>query len=54
MFQIETIEPGKIKSIEELNTDYAKMVLEYANNNKTKAAELLGISRTNLWRMLKK
>lgn len=54
MFQIETIEPGKVKSIDELNQDYARMVLEHVNNNKTKAAEMLGISRTNLWRMLKK
>lgn len=54
LFQIETIEPGKIKSINELNCEYARMVLEHAGNNKTKAAEMLGISRTNLWRMLKK
>jgi DNA-binding protein Fis len=29
-------------------------VLEYVDNNRSKAAELLGISRTSLWRILKK
>jgi two-component system response regulator HydG len=53
MFQIETIEPGNIKTIEELENDYAKKVLEMLGGNKTKAAELLGISRTSLWRILK-
>ncbi len=53
MFQIETIEPHEIKTIEELNKDYAERVLELAGGNKSKAAELLGISRTSLWRILK-
>jgi DNA-binding protein Fis len=29
-------------------------VLEFSEDNKSKAAELLGISRTSLWRILKK
>jgi DNA-binding protein Fis len=29
-------------------------VLEISEDNKSKAAELLGISRTSLWRILKK
>jgi two-component system response regulator HydG len=54
LFQIETIDPSRIKTIDELNKDYAEKILEYAENNKSKAAELLGISRTSLWRILKK
>jgi len=54
LFQIETIDPNRIKSIDEINKDYAEKVLEFAEGNKSKAAELLGISRTSLWRILKK
>jgi two-component system response regulator HydG len=54
LFQIETIDPDRIKTIDELNKDYAEKILEYAENNKSKAAELLGISRTSLWRILKR
>ena len=54
LFQIETIDPNRIKTIDELNKDYAEKILEYAENNKSKAADLLGISRTSLWRILKK
>ena len=53
MFQIETIEPHEIKTIDELNRDYAEKVLDLVGGNKSKAAELLGISRTSLWRILK-
>lgn len=53
MFHIETIEPGKIKTMEELGRDYAEKVLEMTGDNKSKTAELLGISRTSLWRILK-
>jgi len=53
MFQIETIEPGNIKTIDQLNREYVEKVLESLGGNKTKAAELLGISRTSLWRILK-
>jgi len=53
LFQIETIEPGKLRTIDELNKDYAEKVLEMLGGNKTKAAEVLGISRTSLWRLLK-
>lgn len=52
-FQIETLEPGKIKTIEELNKEYAERVLEMFGGNKSKAAEVMGISRTSLWRILK-
>ncbi len=53
MFQIETIEPDKIKTLEELSKDYAEQVIEMLGGNKSKAAEVLGISRTSLWRILK-
>ncbi len=52
MFHIETIEPGKIRTIDELNKEYAEKVVEMLGGNKSKAAELLGISRTSLWRIL--
>ena len=52
MFHIETIEPGKIKTMDELNKEYAMKVVEMLGGNKSKAAELLGISRTSLWRIL--
>ncbi len=54
LFQIETIDPNRLKTIDELNKDYAEKILEHVDNNKSKAAELLGISRTSLWRILKK
>jgi transcriptional regulator with PAS, ATPase and Fis domain len=53
MFQIETIEPDRVKTIEELNKEYAEKVLEMFGGNRSKVAELLGISRTSLWRILK-
>jgi transcriptional regulator with PAS, ATPase and Fis domain len=53
MFQIETREPSQVLTIDELNKDYAEKVLETVGGNRSKAAELLGISRTSLWRLLK-
>ncbi len=53
MFQIETLEPDRIKTIDEINREYAEKVLDLVGGNKSKAAELLGISRTSLWRILK-
>jgi two-component system response regulator HydG len=53
MFQIETIEPSKIKTMDELNKEYADKVLDLVGGNKSKAAALLGISRTSLWRLLR-
>lgn len=54
LFQIETIDPNRVKTIDEINKDYAEKVLEFAEGNKSKAADILGISRTSLWRILKK
>jgi len=54
VFHIETLEPNRVKTIGNLNRDYAAKVLEMFGGNKSKAAEVLGISRTSLWRILKK
>jgi transcriptional regulator with PAS, ATPase and Fis domain len=53
LFRIETVSPDSIKTVEELTRDYALKILELVDGNKTKAAEILGISRTSLWRILK-
>ncbi|WP_420263796.1 sigma-54-dependent transcriptional regulator [Candidatus Magnetominusculus dajiuhuensis] len=42
-----------IKTIDELNKEYAMKIVEYLGGNKTKAAEMLGISRTSLWKIIK-
>ena len=54
LFQVETIDPNRIRTIDELNREYAEKVLEFVGGNKSKASKLLGISRTSLWRILKK
>jgi DNA-binding NtrC family response regulator len=54
LFQVEAINPQNIKTIDEINKEYAEKVLEISEDNKSKTAELLGISRTSLWRILKK
>jgi DNA-binding NtrC family response regulator len=51
--QFDTLAPGKLRTIEELNKEYAESVIELLGGNRTKAAEVLGISRTSLWRILK-
>jgi len=53
LFSVETLLPGKIKSIDVLNREYAEKVVEMLGGNKSKAADILGISRTSLWRILK-
>ena len=53
LFQIETTSPERLKTIDELSKEYALKVLELVDGNKTRAAEVLGISRTSLWRILK-
>jgi DNA-binding NtrC family response regulator len=51
--QIETVRHDEIKTLEELNKEYAEQVIDMLGGNKSKAAEVLGISRTSLWRILK-
>ncbi|MBU5485881.1 sigma 54-interacting transcriptional regulator [Clostridium sp. MSJ-11] len=41
-------------SIEDIEMDAIKKVLHTVNNNKTEAAKILGISRTTLWRKIKR
>ena len=53
VLRIETLEPSKIKTVEELTKEYAEKVLKMLGGNKTKTAEVLGISRTSLWKILK-
>jgi len=53
VFQIETLDPSKVRTIEDLNKDYAEKVVELYGGNRSRAAEVLGISRTSLWRILK-
>jgi len=54
LFQVETIAADRVKTLDELNREYAAKVLEHVEHNKARAAALLGISRTSLWRLLKK
>lgn len=53
LFQIETLEPDRVKPLEEMDREYAQYVVDMLGGNRTEAARLLGISRTSLWRMLK-
>jgi DNA-binding NtrC family response regulator len=54
LFEVETISPDRVRTIDELNREYAEKVLDFVDQNRSKAAELLGISRTSLWRILKR
>jgi two-component system response regulator AtoC len=47
-------EKGRICSLEEMESDYIQKVLKFCQNNKTKAARLLGITRNTLDRKLNK
>jgi DNA-binding NtrC family response regulator len=53
MFQIETVGHGQIVTIDEMNKRYAEKVIDMVGGNRSKAADMLGISRTSLWRILK-
>jgi len=45
---------SSIKTLHEVEHDYIEKVLDHVGRNKTKAARLLGIDRTSLWRHLKR
>ncbi len=45
---------GKIPSLDEQEESYIKWVLKEVGDNKTLAAQILGIDRVSLWRKLKK
>ncbi|MDA8083262.1 MAG: sigma-54 dependent transcriptional regulator [Nitrospiraceae bacterium] len=53
VLEIETIDPDRIKTVDEVVKEYAEKVVKMLDGNKTRAAELLGISRTSLWKILK-
>ncbi len=53
LLQIETLDPEKLKTVEEIIKDYSEKVLKMFGGNRTKASEVLGISRTSLWKILK-
>lgn len=53
VLEIETIDPDRIKTVDELIKEYAEQVVKMLGGNRSKAAESLGISRTSLWKILK-
>jgi two-component system response regulator HydG len=53
VLQIATFDPNQIQTVDELIKDYAEKVVKMVNGNTSKAAEMLGISRTSLWKILK-
>lgn len=42
------------RTLEEVERDYIRRVLDHTGGSRTKTAEILGIDRTSLWRKLKK
>ena len=53
LLQIETLDPEKLKTVDDVIKEYAEKVLKMLGGNRSKAAEVLGISRTSLWKILK-
>jgi DNA-binding NtrC family response regulator len=53
VLQVGTIDPERVRTIDELVADYARQVVKLFEGNRTKAAAALGISRTSLWKILK-
>lgn len=53
-FRIECKRQSDLMTLEENEKDYIAWVLKQVNDNKTKAAEILGIDRVSLWRKLKR
>ncbi|MBI5663569.1 MAG: sigma-54-dependent Fis family transcriptional regulator [Nitrospirae bacterium] len=53
LLQIETLDPEKLKTVDEIIKEYSEKVLKMVSGNRTKASEVLGISRTSLWKILK-
>lgn len=45
---------NRFPTLQALERDYIKKVLNYARENRTRAAEILGIDRVSLWRKMKK
>ncbi len=53
VLHIDTLDSGRVLTVDELVKEYAEKVLKIVGGNRTKAAEALGISRTSLWKILK-
>ncbi|MGD9732899.1 MAG: sigma-54-dependent transcriptional regulator [Desulfamplus sp.] len=53
-FQIQGQREGRFMTLEENEKDYIVWILDQTGNNKTKAAEILGIDRVSLWRKLRR
>ncbi len=51
--QTSAFDPDRVQTVDELVKDYAEKVVKMVNGNRSKAAEMLGISRTSLWKILK-
>jgi DNA-binding NtrC family response regulator len=53
-FDIQRRPKSEFLTLEENEKEYIAWVLDQANSNKTRAAEILGIDRVSLWRKLKR
>ena len=53
VLEIATIDPDRIKTVDQLVREYAEQVVNMLGGNRTRASELLGMSRTSLWKILK-
>ncbi len=53
VLHIDTLDSGRVLTVDEIVKEYAEKVLKMLGGNRTKAAEMLGISRTSLWKILK-
>jgi len=51
--QVETLDPSKVKTVDDVIREHAERVVRMLGGNKSKAAKLLGISRTSLWKILR-
>lgn len=49
----EPLPDGRFPTLQEFKRQYVEKVLAHVNHNRAKAAEVLGIDRTSLWRKLK-
>ncbi|MEJ2695784.1 MAG: sigma-54 dependent transcriptional regulator [Candidatus Sulfobium sp.] len=54
MFRIDTFQPDRVLTLEELTREYAEKILITVEGDKARAASLLGITEIDLRRMLKK
>lgn len=53
VLHIDTFDSGTVLTVDQLVKEYAEKVLKVSGGNRTKTAEMLGISRTSLWKILR-